>query len=229
MILPNGTVETKAVTSIAGNVFTVAVPFSTAPNANSIWIYETSNIQTSTWRVLAVEERDGAQYAITALSYNASKYDYIERDVPLAQRDITDLNLIPTTPATFTGDNTGAEIAVAPSGRFVYVSNRGHDSIVTFAVDAVDGTLTPIGWESTQGKKPRFFTLDPAGEKLYVCNEDSDTIVAFRLESRTGLPVRDSRPPSCMRHPGSAETSRSIPLSSTSCNFESAIATETSG
>ena len=106
-----------------------------------------------------------------------------------ARGALTPIHIIPTTPPTFMGDNTGAEIAVAPSGRFVYISNRGHDSIATFAVDAVDGTLTPIGWESTQGRKPRFFTLDPAGEKLYVCNEDSDTIVAFRLEPRTGLPV----------------------------------------
>ena len=99
------------------------------------------------------------------------------------------VHIIPTTPPDFVDDNTGAEIAVAPSGRFVYVSNRGYDTIATFAVDPVDGTLAPLGWEPTQGRKPRFFTLDPAGEKLYVYNEDSDTIVAYRLDVRTGLPV----------------------------------------
>jgi 6-phosphogluconolactonase len=102
---------------------------------------------------------------------------------------LTPVHIIPTTPPTFTGDNTGAEIAVAPSGRFVYVSNRGHNSIATFAVSANDATLTPVGWESTQGEKPRFFTLDPAGEMLYVANEDSDTIVAFRLDATSGKPV----------------------------------------
>ena len=102
---------------------------------------------------------------------------------------LTPVHIIPTTPATFVGDNTGAEIAVAPSGRFVYVSNRGHNSIATFAVDAIDGTLAPIGWEPTQGRKPRFFTLDPAGEMLYVANEDSDTIVAFSLDAGSGKPV----------------------------------------
>jgi len=102
---------------------------------------------------------------------------------------LTPVHIIPTIPATFVGDNTGAEIAVAPSGKFVYVSNRGHNSIATFAVDAKDATLSPIGWEPTQGKKPRFFTLDPAGEKLYVANEDSDTIVAFRLDAASGKPV----------------------------------------
>ena len=102
---------------------------------------------------------------------------------------LTPIHIIPTTPPNFTGDNTGAEIAVAPSGKFVYVSNRGHDTIATFAVDAIDGTLSAIGWESTQGNKPRFFTLDPAGVKLYVCNEDSDTIVAYQLDPSTGLPA----------------------------------------
>lgn len=106
-----------------------------------------------------------------------------------AQGALTPLHIIPTTPPTFVGDNTGAEIAVAPSGNYVYVSNRGHNSIATFAVNAKDATLAPIGWEPTQGRKPRFFTLDPAGEKLYVANEDSDSIVAFRLDAATGKPV----------------------------------------
>lgn len=116
---------------------------------------------------------------------------------------LTPVHIIPTTPPTFTGDNTGAEIAVAPSGRFVYVSNRGHNSIATFAVSASDATLTPVGWESTQGEKPRFFTLDPAGAMLYVANEDSDSIVAFRLDAASGklLPtglVINTGSPSCI-------------------------------
>jgi 6-phosphogluconolactonase len=102
---------------------------------------------------------------------------------------LTPMHIITTIPATFVGDNTGAEIAVAKSGKFVYVSNRGHDSVATFAVDANDDTLAPVGWEPTQGNKPRFFTLDPAGTMLYVANEDSDTIVAFRLDAASGKPV----------------------------------------
>lgn len=98
VILPTGTVETRAVNSIAGNVFTVASAFSAAPNPNSVWIYQTSNIQTSTWRVLAIQEQEECKYAISALAYNASKYDYIELDRPLQQRDITDLNIIPESP-----------------------------------------------------------------------------------------------------------------------------------
>ena len=104
VILPTGVVETRAVDNIAGNVFTVTSAFSAAPNANSVWIYQTSNIQTSTWRVLAVQEQDGSNYAISALAYNASKYDYIELDRPLQQRDITDLNIIPEAPTNLTAE-----------------------------------------------------------------------------------------------------------------------------
>ena len=101
-VLPAGTVELRTVQSIAGNVITVTNAFSTAPGANSVWVYETSNIQTSTWRVLGIAEQDGSKYAITALSYNSSKYNYVERDQPLQQRDITDLNIIPEAPTNLT-------------------------------------------------------------------------------------------------------------------------------
>ena len=97
-ILPTGAVELRTVQSIAGKVITVTIGFSTAPGANSVWVYETTNIQTSTWRVLGIAEQDGSKYAITALSYNSSKYAYIEQDRPLQERDITDLNELPPAP-----------------------------------------------------------------------------------------------------------------------------------
>jgi hypothetical protein len=98
VVLPTGAVELRAVQSIAGNVITVTNAFSHTPNANSVWVYETTNIQASTWRVLGIAEQDGSTYAITALSHNSSKYAYIERDQPLQQRDITDLNVVPPSP-----------------------------------------------------------------------------------------------------------------------------------
>ena len=93
---------------------------------------------------------------------------------------------ISTTPEAYTGDNTGAEIAVAPSGKFVYVSNRGHDSIGIFAIDQRSGTLAAVGWESVQGRKPRFFCLDPGGTRLFAANENSHTIVVFSIDADTG-------------------------------------------
>ena len=96
------------------------------------------------------------------------------------------VQVITTLPTNHTGNNTGAEIWVAPSGRFVYSSNRGHDSIAIFGVDDASCTLTSVGWESTRGRGPRFFALDPSGAFLYAANEFSDDIVAFRIDEDTG-------------------------------------------
>ena len=92
VILPDGTVETKAISSIAGANITVSSAFSTAPNANSIWVLSNSNVETSTWRVLTISEIDRVQYEVTAIAYNASKYNYVERGFKLETRDITQLN-----------------------------------------------------------------------------------------------------------------------------------------
>ena len=91
-----------------------------------------------------------------------------------------------TMPSRYTGNNTGAEIAVAPSGRFLYGSNRGHDSIAIFSIDQSTGLLTSVGWEPTQGRTPRFFALDPPGAHLYAANQASDTVVIFRVDQTTG-------------------------------------------
>jgi predicted phage tail protein len=98
VILPNGTVESRSMTSRTGSVLTVSPAFSAAPNAYSVWVYQGGGIQTSTWRVLTVQEQDGATYAISALAYNESKYEYIERGKTLQQRDITNLNELPAPP-----------------------------------------------------------------------------------------------------------------------------------
>jgi predicted phage tail protein len=106
VVLPDGTVETKAVSGISGAVITVSSAFSAAPNANSVWILQNDSVQTSTWRVLSVEERDGIQYSVSALAYNASKYNYVERDQELQQRDITVINARPDTPTNLTASET---------------------------------------------------------------------------------------------------------------------------
>lgn len=98
VILSDGTVQARAVSSVVGKVITVATAFSSAPNANSVWIFETSLIQTTTWRVLGIQEQDQCKYAITALAYNASKYDYIERGVALQSRSVSNLNAVPAAP-----------------------------------------------------------------------------------------------------------------------------------
>jgi 6-phosphogluconolactonase len=96
------------------------------------------------------------------------------------------IDTISTLPNGFDGRNSCAEVLVAPSGRFVYGSNRGHDSIAIFSVDPADGTLSPVGHISTGGANPRNFTIDPSGAFLLVANQDTDTIVTFRIDSESG-------------------------------------------
>jgi len=99
---------------------------------------------------------------------------------------LTAFQVVTTLPDTFVGNNRAAEIAVAPDGNFLYASNRGHDSIATFGIEAATGRLTQQGWTDSRGKTPRFFALDAPGRLLFVANEDSDRIVAFRTDPTTG-------------------------------------------
>lgn len=102
VIMPDGSLQTRSVSGRSGAVITVSSAFNTTPNANSVWVYETNDLQTSTWRVLTVTEQDGAQYAVSALAYNASKYSYVERDAILQSRDVTNLNELPDAPTNLT-------------------------------------------------------------------------------------------------------------------------------
>ena len=91
------------------------------------------------------------------------------------------LQTVSTLPDDFAGSSTTAEIAVSADGRFVYGSNRGHESIVSFAVDGT-GRLSQAEHTPTRGVHPRFFTLDPSGRWLLAANQNSDNIVVFALE-----------------------------------------------
>ncbi|MEH3148623.1 MAG: lactonase family protein [Methylobacterium frigidaeris] len=93
---------------------------------------------------------------------------------------------LPALPDDFLGFSRAAEIEVSPDGRFVYATNRGHDSVAAFAVEPGSGRLRSVGWTGTQGETPRFFAQDPAGLHLFVANEDSDTIVRFTRDPGTG-------------------------------------------
>ena len=125
----------------------------------------------------------GAPYAYVVNERDSTVYAY---RWDAARGTLEPFQRVATTPTSFVGDNTGAEIAIAPSGKFLYASNRGHDSIAIFALDAATGTLDAIGWEPVQGKKPRFFGPDPGWQHLYAANEDSHTIVEFRIDRKTG-------------------------------------------
>lgn len=119
-------------------------------------------------------------YTINELDNTITTFAYDSENGILEKRQT-----VPTLPSGFTGANTTAEILVHPTGKYVYGSNRGHDSIVAFAV-ASDGTLTLIGHYPSQGKHPRNFGIDPTGRVLIVANRDSDNLVPFLIDPASG-------------------------------------------
>ena len=140
-------------------------------------------------RHIAFHPQKEFAYVVNELSSSVTTYRFDAK-----RGGLQPIQILPSVPASFTGDNTGAEIRVAPSGRFVYASNRGHDSIAVFAVDPRAGTLAPVDWALTRAKSPRFFRLDPAAEILYAANADegyspqpdTDVITPFRIDRAKG-------------------------------------------
>ncbi|MBW7863346.1 MAG: lactonase family protein [Candidatus Hydrogenedentes bacterium] len=96
------------------------------------------------------------------------------------------IHSVGTLPEDFKGENTTAEIRVHPSGKFVYASNRGHDSLAIFTVEQDTGKLTPAGHAPTLGKTPRNFNVDPSGKFVVAANQASGTVNLFRVDQETG-------------------------------------------
>lgn len=94
---------------------------------------------------------------------------------------------VSTLPAGYTKPNTCADIHISSDGKFVYASNRGHNSIAIFDVNDGDGTLNPVGHESTRGNGPRNFSLSPDDNYLLAANQQTDNIVSFQRDKTTGL------------------------------------------
>lgn len=132
-------------------------------------------------RHLAFHPTANFAYLINELNSTITVYNYGNHRPTLHQ-----IQVLSTLPDDFSGSNTCAEIAVAPSGKFVYGSNRGHDSIAVYAVDEASGQLSPVQWVPTGGKTPRFFGLDPDGTRLYAANQDSDNITIFAVDTENG-------------------------------------------
>jgi 6-phosphogluconolactonase len=99
---------------------------------------------------------------------------------------LTRTNFAPGLPARFVGENTAAEVRALPNGRFVYGSQRGHDSISIWSFDERTGSLALVGNQPSGGKTPRNFTIDAAGRLMLVAHQDDDRVVAFRIDPTTG-------------------------------------------
>jgi 6-phosphogluconolactonase len=111
---------------------------------------------------------------VTGFKWNATK------------GSLTEFQTVSTLPEGFTGTNTCAELVIHPNGRFLYGSNRGHDSLAVFAINQATGKLTLVERVSSQGKWPRNFTFDPTGKWILCSNHNSDNAVVFRVDETTG-------------------------------------------
>ena len=116
---------------------------------------------------------------------------------------LTHLQTLSTLPEDWSGRNSCAQVLVHPVGHCVYASNRGHDSIATFALDPASGRLRLVGHTPTGGQTPRNFALDPTGKWLLAANQDSGTVVSFHVDPQTGRlapagPVAHTPAPVCI-------------------------------
>jgi 6-phosphogluconolactonase len=126
--------------------------------------------------------RDGRRaYAVTEMGSTVIAYDYAPVTGALTQTQV-----ISTLPPGFAGASTGAEICVHPSGRFVYASNRGHDSIAVLAVEEATGRLSLVEVVACGGKNPRNFALTPDGQWLLCANQNSNSLTVLKIDGLTG-------------------------------------------
>lgn len=114
------------------------------------------------------------QSTITTFAYDATK------------GELHKLKTVSTLPKDFSGNNDTAEIKVHPNGKFLFASNRGHDTIALFSINSKTGALTLVDHSPTQGKTPRNFEIDPSGKFLFVANQETNNIVVFQITPSTG-------------------------------------------
>ncbi len=132
-------------------------------------------------RHLAFHPNSRFLYAVNELNSTLSVYEF---DAEQGTRRA--VQTLSTLPDDFHGTNWAADLHLAPEGKTLYVSNRGHDSIVVFAVDASSGHVSPVEVVSTLGHFPRNFALDSTGSYLFAANQHSGTVVTFRVDATSG-------------------------------------------
>jgi 6-phosphogluconolactonase len=130
-------------------------------------------------RHFAFHPKGKLAYAINELASTIAIYDWDAK-----KGTLTPGATVKTLPADFSGESTTAEVVVHPNGKFVYGSNRGHDSIAIFAVKGKN--LELIGHEKTQGRTPRNFAIDPTGKWLIAVNQNGQNLVLFSIDPKTG-------------------------------------------
>ncbi len=132
-------------------------------------------------RHLAFAPNGRFAYVVNELQSSITTFTYDQN-----QGTLKKANTVTTLPKSFTGSNDTAEIHVHPNGKFLYASNRGHDSIALFSIDSQTGNLSLVDHFPTQGKTPRNFEIDPTGKLLLVANQETNTILVFRIDANNG-------------------------------------------
>ena len=134
-------------------------------------------------RHVAFDLRGELLYSINELDSTVTVLRY-----DAATGGLESVQAISTLPDDFEGESWTAELEVSPDGRFLYGSNRGHDSLAVFAVDPTSGRLSAVGHVPTGGRWPRHFSIDPSGRWLLAANQHSESVVVFRLDPESGMP-----------------------------------------
>ena len=140
-------------------------------------------------RHIAFDPRDRYVYAINQTANSIVGFGWDSN-----RGILTQFETVSTLPKGFKGENTGSEILMHPSGKFLYATNRGNNSVAVFSVQADTGRLTPVQYISTQGKTPRNADFDPTGKWLLVTNKDSNNAVVFRIDQSTGQLTQNGDP-----------------------------------
>jgi len=133
-------------------------------------------------RHMAFHPKQPYVYVINELNSTIAVY---ARDA--ASGRLEEVQAISTLPTSFRGDNTCAEIHVSPDGKYVYGSNRGHDSIAVYSADGQTGRLTLVEIVPSRGRTPRNFALTPDGRYLVAAHQDTNNLVVFRIDQKTGI------------------------------------------
>tara|TARA_A100001201_G_scaffold45224_1_gene46152 strand:- start:289 stop:3543 length:3255 start_codon:yes stop_codon:yes gene_type:complete len=193
VLLPTGNVETRIITHISGAAITVNVPFSQAPQAEAIYLIQTTDIQSQQYRVISVAEGDDGTVGVTAIAYNESIYDFVEQDIALTTRDISNLSLAPDPPTNITGTEL-----IYEEGQSVHVgfdlswqSSRVNvsDFVVKYRIDNDNFTEIRTTNPSVTLRTLRAGTLTvqvrAAGNLL---KESAPAKATFNLAGKTALP-----------------------------------------
>ena len=141
-------------------------------------------------RHCVLDESGKHLYVINEMGNSIYLFDYDEQTSALTQKQI-----ISTLPQSFNGESTCSAIKIHPNGKFLYGSNRGHDSLAIYSIDPNTGLLTLVDIQPTYGRNPRDFEFDPEGNFLLAGNQDSHFIIVFRVDAETGKLTEVSRVP----------------------------------